>query len=76
MKDTAMKETGESGPIYGVKLIDSLPIGNGSMMQAMPDRDDLERCRKRGFERVAAGYEVLLAHYKALAEACNLKPKA
>lgn len=55
---------GEFGPIYGVKLIDSLPLNNG-MLQAMPSRDDLEQARK-GYERVVAGYEVLLQHYHDL----------
>jgi hypothetical protein len=32
------------------------------MMQAMPSREDLMACGKR-FQRVAAGYEVLLHHY-------------
>lgn len=52
----------ESGPIYGVQLIDSLPIGN-QMTQAMPSRLDLERAATR-HGRVVAGYEVLLAHYR------------
>jgi hypothetical protein len=32
------------------------------MMQAMPSREDLMACGRR-FQRVAAGYEVLLHHY-------------
>jgi len=51
----------ERGPVYGVLLIDTLPIGSG-MLQQMPSRYDLEMCRKRS-ERVVAGYEVLLSHY-------------
>lgn len=51
----------ELGPIYRVELIESLPIGG--MMQAMPSRSDLELSRKHG-DRVAAGYEVLLAWYR------------
>lgn len=53
----------EKGPIYGVELIDSLPLGKSGMLQAMPTRDDLRSVR---CERVAAGYEVLLAHYLEL----------
>jgi len=57
-----MKTTGERGPIYGVELIDSLPLGTGGFSQAMPSREDLENSRKHG-DRIAAGYEVLLRHY-------------
>lgn len=54
----------EKGPIYGVELIDTLPLGKaGGMLQAMPNRDDLRGVR---CARVAAGYEVLLAHYLEL----------
>jgi len=52
----------ERGPVYDVQLIESLPLGGGGMMQAMPNREDLMACGKR-FQRVAAGYEVLLHHY-------------
>jgi len=55
----------QTGPVYGVELIDSLPIGNSGFKQAMPGRKDLEQVRKSN-ERVAAGYEVLLAHYQEL----------
>jgi hypothetical protein len=55
----------ETGPIYGVELIDDLPLGTGMMRQAMPSRDDLERVMERN-QRTVAGYEVLLAHYKEL----------
>jgi hypothetical protein len=51
----------ETGPIYNVPLIDSLPIGG--MFQQMPSRDDLMECSKRHM-RVAASYEVLLNHYQ------------
>lgn len=53
----------ELGPVYGVELIKTLPIGGGLMIQAMPSRDDLEQVRKLN-ERTAAGYECLLAHYR------------
>ena len=57
----------EHGPIYGVPLIDHLPLGRGSMRQAMPDRADLEGVRDyRQGQRVVAGYEVLLWHYQRL----------
>lgn len=57
-----MSKLPEKGPVYDVDLIDSLPLGGGGMMQAMPSREDLMECGKR-FQRVAAGYEVLLHHY-------------
>lgn len=53
----------ETGPIYGVKLIDTLPLGTGGMLQELPNRDDLEYVRKHSL-RTVAGYEVLLRHYK------------
>lgn len=52
-----------SGPVYGVRLIDDLPIGTGSMRQACPSRADLESVREVN-ERTAAAYEVLLDHYR------------
>jgi hypothetical protein len=52
----------EQGPIYGVELIDRLPL-DGGMWQALPSRDDLEQTRKRN-DRVAAGFEVLTEHYR------------
>jgi len=55
----------QTGPIYGVPLIDTLPLGlNGGMLQQMPSRADLSDVRQV-CERVAAGYEVLLSHYRA-----------
>jgi hypothetical protein len=61
----------EVGPVYGVKLIDSLPLNGGTMYQAMPSRADLEQVRKIN-ERVAAGFEVLLGHYRQLATAVKM----
>lgn len=55
----------EKGLIYGVELIEDLPLGTGPMKQAMPSRDDLERVMERN-QRTVAGYEVLLAHYQDL----------
>lgn len=55
--------TNQTGPIYGVELIDSLPLGGGSMLQAMPSRSDLEQVKKIS-QRAVAGYEVLLDHYR------------
>ena len=55
----------ETGPIYNVPLIDSLPFAADKpdgMRQAMPNRRDLEQVNKIS-GRTAAGYEVLLAHY-------------
>jgi hypothetical protein len=57
------KDRIEEGPIYGVPLIDSLPLGEGAMLQAMPTRRDLERVAEMS-QRTVAGYEVLLAHYR------------
>ena len=57
----------ESGPVYGVRLIKSLPLGSCGMVQAMPSKADLEQVRTVN-ERVAAGFEVLTDHYR---EQCN-----
>lgn len=70
--------TPEVGPVYGVvPLVDSLPLGDGGMLQAMPSRGDLERVYKShamGARRVVAGYEVLLSHYHRLVkEVAELK---
>lgn len=57
------------GPIYEqVELIESLPLGTGSMRQAMPCREDLQLVA-RVSQRTAAGYEVLLAHYTGMCDA-------
>ena len=55
----------EVGPVYGVELISFLPMPGTAcgMNQAMPSRHDLEAVRKVS-ERVVAGYEVLLEHYR------------
>lgn len=67
-----MQTTGERGPIYGVKLINSLPLGKGGLTQAMPSEADLLAVYKN-CERTAAGYEVLLRHYtKAVKEIARL----
>lgn len=55
----------EKGPIYGVPLIDDLPLGTGPMKQAMPSSDDLAAVAEIN-QRTVAGYEVLLAHYQDL----------
>jgi len=55
----------ETGPIYNVPLINSLPLCSAApdgMRQAMPNRADLERVNKLS-ARTAAGYELLLATY-------------
>ena len=66
----------ETGPVYGVPLIQTLPPGtNGGMMQQMPSRADLSDVRRIN-ERVSAGYEVLLDHYrKQCFEIAELKSK-
>lgn len=62
----------EYGPTYGIQLIERMPLGGG-MFQAMPSADDLRKCTKNN-QRVAAGYEVLLANYrKQLDETERLK---
>ena len=60
--------TTETGPIWNVPLIDTLPLGDGGMLQAMPSYWHLVWCREASHERVAAGYEVLLAHYHKVCE--------
>ena len=55
------------GPIYGVELLDSLPL-DGGMRQALPSAEDLVQVRNVS-ERTVAGYEVLLEHYQRLREA-------
>lgn len=68
--------TPEIGPIYNVPLIQTLAVGiNGGMLQQMPSRADLSDAR-RASERVAAGYEVLLSHYRQQrVEIAELKSK-
>jgi hypothetical protein len=60
-----MSKSKEFGPIYGVELLDVLPISerSGRMFQALPSRADLEKVG-HSCTRAAAGYEVLLAHYR------------
>ena len=65
-----MSKLHERGPVYDVQLIESLPLGGGGMIQQMPSREDLMVCGKR-FQRVAAGYEVLLHHYLLAINAIN-----
>lgn len=52
----------ETGPIYNVPLIDTLPLGYGGMWQQLPSRQDLEDVRTMS-QRTVAGYEVLMKHY-------------
>ena len=61
------------GPIYGVELIDTLPLDPDrpdGMLQAMASFEDLDAVRTRN-ERVSAAYEVLLVHYKMLKAAVD-----
>lgn len=58
---TPPKRTQEFGPLHGVPLIDSLPLGSG--FQAMPSLADL-RAVMAVSERTVAGYEVLLSYYR------------
>jgi hypothetical protein len=66
----------ELGPVFGVPLIQTLPLGiNGGMVQAMPSRSDLVDVKQYS-ERVVAGYEVLLSHYvRQCGEIAELKSK-
>lgn len=57
----------ELGPIYNVPLLDSLPLNYGSddMLQQLPSRADLMGVIPyRQGQRVVAGYEVLLNHWR------------
>lgn len=53
----------ETGPVYGVQLIETLPLGTGAMLQRMASRQDLEDVRCLS-ERTVAAYEVLMSHYQ------------
>ena len=56
----------ERGPVYGVELLTTLPLGSShNMRQAMPGRDELIRVRVRS-ERTVAAYEILTAAYRRL----------
>lgn len=58
----------EIGPIYGIELIDKLPLNYkqpDGWTQAMPSQADLLGVRNdQKSHRVAAGYEVLLSHWR------------
>lgn len=49
------------GPIYGVSLFDSMPLGTGGMLQQMASERDLKDIihKSSSGTRVAAAYEVL-----------------
>ena len=51
------------GPIYGVTLLETLPIDKGGMLQQMPSRCDLMQVQKIS-QRTTAGFEVLTHHYQ------------
>ena len=57
------------GPIYGVVLYEKMPIGDKGWTQAFPDRDELEKVRKKVGDRTVAALEVLTAQHRALNEA-------
>ena len=60
----------ERGPIYGVELIESLPLKYGEptgLRQAMPSRSDLRSVRDYR-ARIVGGYEVLLNHWREQAK--------
>lgn len=68
-------KTPEHGPVYGVLLLDTLPL-NGGMSQKMPSRDDLNDVRQIS-ERTAAAFEVLTSHYRnAMAKVALLEQEA
>lgn len=54
----------DRGPCYGVPLLDWLPIGSGTMRQALPSSSDLAFANDRVNSRVSGGYEVLLDHWR------------
>jgi hypothetical protein len=62
---------GEFGPIYGVRLLESLGQPGG-FQQYMPSRCDLQAVR-RVSERTAAGYELLLHQWRQQAERINMQ---
>ena len=64
----------EVGPIYGVPLLDSLQLDGSSMRQALPSAADLRKVRQIS-ERTAAGYEVVLEHYKRLQATVDKLPE-
>lgn len=51
------------GPVYGVPLLDTMPLGKGGMLQQMATRDDLKHVARYN-ERVVSAYEVLTEHYR------------
>lgn len=53
------------GPVYGVALIDSVPLPGGSMKQAVPTRDELCVVMERVGTRTVGALEVLLDYYKS-----------
>lgn len=57
----------QSGPVYGVRLLETLPLGKGGMLQAMPSKSDLKQVQRIN-ARTVAGFEVLTEHYR---EQCN-----
>lgn len=66
--------TTETGPIWNVPLIDTLPLGE-QVRQQMPSRKDLAMCGSfcgASGSRVALAYEVLLAHYHKVCEERDL----
>lgn len=57
-----MKKSSETGPVYGVQLLESVPIGLTSFYQRCPNRKELEEVKKISEPTVAA-FEVLTGHY-------------
>ena len=62
----AVKLTDNRGPVFGVQLLDTLPIGtSGKLQQAMPSADELRQVKNIS-DRTVAAYEVLTDHYREL----------
>ena len=61
-------KSNDVGPIYGVRLIEELPLGKGGIIQEMPSSDDLKKVQRIS-ERTVAGFEVLTEHYRSK---CNM----
>lgn len=54
------------GPIYGVLLYEEMPSIDEGWVQCFPDRDELEKVRKKVGDRTVAALEVLTQHHRAL----------
>lgn len=55
----------EKGPIYGVELLETLPLGPGGFRQQMASLDDLKAIAKK-HPRIVAAYEILTASFQGM----------